>query len=112
MVQVTHPPLQQSPSTSAGDPNSDCSSSDSSEESDSSREGEQGGRARVGSQEEEQMRASSSGRGDSDEVAELKRQLAAAQGQLKDSQGALGLEREMIRVTRVLPPTFTPLPLS
>ena len=46
-------------------------------------------------------RASSSGRGDSNEVAELKHQLAAAQDQLRDSQGAVGLEREMVRVTRV-----------
>jgi len=89
MLQMT--PLQQSTFTgdphsdcSRGDPQSDCSSSDSSNEIDSSREGELDGRARVGSQEEEQMRASSSGGGDSDEVVELKRQLAANQDQLSE----------------------------
>ncbi len=73
MVQVTHPPLPQSTSTSAGDPHSE-SSSDSSEESDSSRE--------------------NSGWGDSDEVAELKRQLAA-------SQGALQKERQYVEKCEV-----------
>ena len=103
MVQVTCLSLQQSTSASAGGlhTHSDSSSSDSSEESDSSREGQLDRRARAGSQEEEQMRASGSGRGDSNEVAELKHQLAAAQDQLRDSQGAVRLEREMVRVTRV-----------
>ena len=107
MVQMTCLFFQQSTSTSTWDPNTDSSSSDLSDESGSSREGELDGRACVGSQEEEQMRASSSGRGGSDEVADLKRQLAASQDQLRASQGTLRMELELVEMTAVLfPPLY------
>ncbi len=98
MVQVTHAALQQSTLVTTEDPHIDTSGSDSSDESDSNQEGEEDGKAAAGStgrkEEEEEMRASSSGRGDSDEVAELKRQLAASQNQLAASQNQLAASQD------------------
>jgi len=106
MLQVTHPALQQSTSVSTEDLHTDTSSSDSSDESDSNREGEEDKKAAAGStgeeeEEEEEMRASSSGRGDSDEVAELKRQLAASQDQLRASQHQLAASQDNLRNERL-----------
>ena len=93
MVQVTHGALQQSTLVSTEDPHTDTSSSDPSGESDSNQEGGEDGKAAAGStgrkEEEGEMRASSSGRGDSIEVAKLKRQLAATQNELAGSEDNL-----------------------
>lgn len=107
MLQVTHPALQQSTLVSTEDPCTDTSGSDSSDESDSNQEGEEDGKASAGStgrkeEEEEQMRASSSGRGDSDEVAKLKRQLAASQHKLAGSEANLHCSELYITICEVV----------
>ena len=106
MVQVTHAALQQSTLVTTEDPHIDTSGSDSSDESDSNQEGEEDGKAAAGStgrkEEEEEMRASSSGRGDSDEVAELKRQLAASQNQLAASQDDLHCSELYVTILEVV----------
>ena len=89
-MQDPHPSPQPTPRASTQDPHTDTTSSDSSDESESSREGRRGGNASAGStgrkeeeerfasnpgrsKEHEEVRvASSSCRGDSDEVAKLK----------------------------------------
>jgi len=86
MLQVTHAPLQQS---TRDDLHTDTISCESSNETDSSRDGKENGTTAAGStgrKEEEDMSASSSGRGASDEVAELKRQLAASQDNLRNER--------------------------
>jgi len=104
-VQAAHPSPQPTPEASTKDPHTDTSSSDSSDESESSREGREDGNARAGSngckeeedrfasnpgrskEHEEEVRiASSSCRGDSDEVAKLKSLLRREYSAHSDTQ--------------------------